>query len=255
MLMSNFAEDGTPVTQLTRGSERIVRVCCDDCGKISTTTWSNYRQGQRTRHETNGKTYCQPCIARRTGIASRGRKILVTRKYARREDHTSWRGGRYIDQSGYVMVWVGTRSETSGWSSYRREHVVVMEKFLGRPLNAGEKVHHINNDKQHNACSNLYLTTSVGHRLAHVSLTLAFMLLRAAGLVPNRARPTTANVWQAYADGKVYFDASQGIYVADLKLRELLEHPIDAGRGQSAAKPTRNGRKVQRLGHGDQTGR
>jgi len=112
-----------------------------------------------------------------------------------------------------------------GAGQYRKEHLLIMERHLGRALSASEVVHHIDNNKQNNALVNLFLTDSAGHRLAHVSLVLAFMLLRAAGLVPEREKACAVTAWRAFSENKIHFDAAQGIYVAHLKLRELLEHP------------------------------
>lgn len=257
MLISDVAEDGTPIEQLTSGSTRRVAVRCDGCGIESTTTYSNYLQAIRLRAETQGRTYCRSCGKQVGGNTRRGRRapeVAAANRLRHGEAHASWRGGRYVDREGYVLILLDG-SEERGWAKYRKEHVVVMERHLHRELHDDELVHHIDNDKQNNKRVNLFLTNSVGHRLAHVSLVLAFQLLRAAGLVPRRTAATSANAWTQYAAGTIRFDRAQGIYVANLKLRELLEHPTGESRGQSAAKPSRNGRKVQRLGHTDQTGR
>ena len=82
------------------------------------------------------------------------------RDLARGETHHSWRGGRIIDQSGYVRVKVpdadrhladGTRT------GYMMEHRLVMARLLGRRLLKSETVHHIDNDRQNNEPGNLQL--------------------------------------------------------------------------------------------------
>jgi hypothetical protein len=63
---------------------------------------------------------------------------------------------RYVQQSsGYVMVRVGEHPRAHrGWV---REHVVVLERALGRHLYPGEEVHHRNGVKHDNRPENLEL--------------------------------------------------------------------------------------------------
>lgn len=226
MLISDKAEDGTPVSQLTSGSMRRVRVQCNACGKESSITWSNYLQAQRVRSDRRGSTYCQPCAVRANASARKGVPAPYVAKANRqrtRELHGSWRGGRYIDKSGYVNVLVSPPGGGAGY--YRKEHQLVMESHLGRSMRPHEVIHHIDNNKQNNSIDNLFLTDEAGHGLAHVSLVLAFMLLRAAGQAPKREKACAETAWRAFSERKIHFDATQGIYVAHIKLRELLEHP------------------------------
>lgn len=44
-----------------------------------------------------------------------------------------------------------------GKGRWRLEHVMVMEKRIGRPLTRGEIVHHIDGNRSNNADSNLHL--------------------------------------------------------------------------------------------------
>ena len=191
MLSSNKTTDGTLIEHLTKGSMKTVPLVCDECGKPSATQWNNYVQGQRKRGWT-GETYCQPCAARRSGLACKGvpNPAVVQSNQDRRGDaHPSWNGGRYVDNHGYVMVSTRSgRGPGSGWDNYRKEHTVVLEKHLGRALQGGDVVHHIDGDKTNNKISNLWLTTQAGHRTAHLSLQgIGYMLLRAGLIVfdPN----------------------------------------------------------------------
>ncbi len=49
----------------------------------------------------------------------------------------------------------------------RSEHRIIMEKLLGRPLEADEVVHHIDGNKWNNDLSNLTVVTRREHALIH----------------------------------------------------------------------------------------
>lgn len=61
----------------------------------------------------------------------------------------AWKGGRYINAKGYVMLRVNGIT--------RAEHRLVMEEFLGRPLGSHEIVHHKNGVKCDNSIENLQI--------------------------------------------------------------------------------------------------
>ena len=69
---------------------------------------------------------------------------FLNKSLARRgEKSTQWKGGKYITKKGYVYVTVAPGKR-------KFEHVIVMEKFIGRTLRADECVHHIDENKQNN---------------------------------------------------------------------------------------------------------
>jgi len=68
--------------------------------------------------------------------------------------HYDYKGGKYINDSGYVMVLRPNHPRASS-NGYVREHILVMEAFLGRPLKPKEVVHHINRNRQDNRIENL----------------------------------------------------------------------------------------------------
>jgi len=67
--------------------------------------------------------------------------------------------GRSYDKSGYVLIRNG-----KGVRGWQREHVAIAESVLGRSLNKGEVVHHINGIKDDNRHSNLLICTQSYHR-------------------------------------------------------------------------------------------
>lgn len=216
MLKHDVTLCGRPVSSLKRNSFYRVELICDECGHESTTTWQNYMTAQK-KHKRRGKTFCRVCACRKTAAKRRGKPspLRGTKKPNSMcgEGHPSWNGGRYISSDGYVMVRVGTR--TRGWRGYRKEHLIVMEKKLGRKLKKGETVHHLDGDKQNNDPGNLVLCQShADHRGLHSSLdSIAYSLVQA---------------------GLVHFDKKRRKYVvAHLKLRELLGHPEEGNQQPS----------------------
>ncbi len=70
-------------------------------------------------------------------------------------------GSKWIDAGGYVRMKV-----VEGAGRWALEHVLVIEKRIGRKLALGEIVHHIDGDRQNNADENLYLCRDHQHHMA-----------------------------------------------------------------------------------------
>jgi hypothetical protein len=74
-----------------------------------------------------------------------------------------WRGGRYVDNDGYVRVWAGNHK-------YEFEHMQIAEKALGRKLKENERVHHINFKRDDNRNANLLICTRGYHLNLHLKI-------------------------------------------------------------------------------------
>jgi len=79
------------------------------------------------------------------------------------ERNPAWKGGRYIEKNGYIMVkaWGHPNANRQG---YVPEHRLAMSQMLGRPLLPFESVHHRNGIKTDNRPENLLLVVKGTHK-------------------------------------------------------------------------------------------
>lgn len=68
-------------------------------------------------------------------------------------------GAENIDSWGYILEKVGKNNHPKEHNGWVRQHVLVIEKQIGRYLLPGESVHHKNGDRTDNHPSNLELWT------------------------------------------------------------------------------------------------
>src|SRR5438105_4435133 len=74
--------------------------------------------------------------------------------------NSNWKGGRAWHKRGYVMIWAPDHPRAVGSGGrYVFEHIIVMEKMLGRSLRPEETVHHLNGIRHDNRPGNLELWT------------------------------------------------------------------------------------------------
>jgi hypothetical protein len=71
-------------------------------------------------------------------------------------ENPRWKGGRRIDRFGYWIVCVAP-------GRYRREHRIIAERALGRPLARNETVHHIDGNRLNNV-DNLMIMSHSYHQ-------------------------------------------------------------------------------------------
>ena len=87
--------------------------------------------------------------------------VSKAKKGKRGELSSHWKGGRFISDNGYVMIW---NPETQ---KYNPEHRIIMENHLGRKLNSNEDVHHKNKIKTDNRLENLEVLLKSSHTKLH----------------------------------------------------------------------------------------
>lgn len=90
----------------------------------------------------------------------------------RKELAPQWKGGRKVRKDGYVLIVApddhphpADTHRPSGLK-YILEHRYLMEQHLGRYLEPGEVVHHIDGNPSNNAIENLRLFTSQSKHIA-----------------------------------------------------------------------------------------
>lgn len=64
----------------------------------------------------------------------------------------NWRGGRYVDFNGYVQFCIPNHPRASSKGTVA-EHVVVVERAMGKYLPSTVHVHHVDGNPQNNAPS------------------------------------------------------------------------------------------------------
>ncbi len=98
----------------------------------------------------------------KTVVLSRLRKLGIVRpptKFEPGDKNFSWKGGYAYHHDGYVYKRTGDH--------YTFEHRVVMEGILGRKLEKGEIVHHINEIRNDNRPENLKVMSRPEHMVLH----------------------------------------------------------------------------------------
>lgn len=78
-----------------------------------------------------------------------------------------WKGGRYVDADGYIMVMA--KNHPRSRNGYVPEHRLKIEKKIGRYLGSDEIVHHKNEKKGDNRLRNLVLMKKLDHDRHHTT--------------------------------------------------------------------------------------
>lgn len=110
--------------------------------------------------------YCHCGCGKKTNIAKqtdklkgwiKGTPLLYIRQHhARGKRSTNWKGGKFIDSYGYVFIYA-PKNNRADHRGYVREHIMIAERILRKPLPAHAVVHHINGKPGDNRKNNLII--------------------------------------------------------------------------------------------------
>lgn len=81
------------------------------------------------------------------------------------KENPNWKGGKLVASNGYVIVRVGKDHHLSDIRGYAYEHRIVAESKLGRRLEDGEQIHHINGNRSDNRPENIEVCQDAAHHL------------------------------------------------------------------------------------------
>lgn len=154
-------------TGLRRKYKKIHHFTCDGC---QTNFCRDSSQISNTRLNNSVNHYCSNCKAVMGSYSGAKKKLKRQAKI----------GNKVITTHGYVEIFVGYTTNYSGTKhGWIREHVKVMQDSLGRPLQKGEVVHHIDGEKKNNDIGNLDLCSVKEHNNAHAKIEqIVFELLK-----------------------------------------------------------------------------
>lgn len=89
----------------------------------------------------------------------------ISKNRSRGASHYNWHGGKTRSQ-GYAMT-LNKSHPSARMGGYVPDHILVIESVIGRHLENGEIVHHVNGDKTDNTPSNLRIVTRAEHVRIH----------------------------------------------------------------------------------------
>ena len=127
---------------------------CNSCNKNFIRLASCYRKQLKT-----SKNACCFCSM------SCKSKWIAKKTFPGGKNHPQWKGGRRINDQGYVQIYKPNHPHKI--KNYVIEHILIMEKKIGRFLKTSEFVHHKDNNRQNNSINNLEILTNSEHARLH----------------------------------------------------------------------------------------
>ena len=142
--------------------------------------------------------------------------------------HPQWKGGRRLFM-GYVEIYMPSHPRAR--KGYVFEHIVIMEKLLGRLIGTDEHTHHINGNRGDNAPGNLML---FGSQSAHHAYEARLKAFKECGHYDWRKCPY-CHKYDSLANlsGNTRFIYHNSCANADHRRRYALKKPENQGKTQA----------------------
>lgn len=83
----------------------------------------------------------------------------------RGKDAPNWKGGRYKNVNGYVLIYKPEHHRANK-RGYVFEHILVAEEMVGHLIKKGEEIHHINGKRDENNKENIRIFPTKGTHVA-----------------------------------------------------------------------------------------
>ena len=145
---------------MAKGRAVSVTLVCEKCG-ISYHPWKKTKPSRfcsRACSPKGRKPERPDCVCAQCGVLFRPVNNF-SQKYCSRQCYRDAGEYRRIDKEGYVRVYAP--NEPGAYKSGQiKEHRLVMQQHLGRPLESYEEIHHINGIKTDNRIENLQLRSN-----------------------------------------------------------------------------------------------
>jgi HNH endonuclease len=119
----------------------------------------------------------------------------------------NWKGGKHFSPAGHTKVLMPNhpRADSKG---YVREHIVVVERAIGKPLNAGAIIHHLNGDARDNKPQNLVVCENQAYHLLLHARQRAFIACGNANFKRCKRCKEYSDPVTMRCDGSAYFHRS-----------------------------------------------
>lgn len=168
-----------------------VTIACQQCGTTFEVTPAWERNGRRRycsrQCHAKANNLRKARLGKRHTPESRAKMSAGQRGRQVREKSSQWKGGTFLDQSGYRHVMIELLPEPAQTyaramrqrSKYILEHRAVAAAKVGRPLTPQEVVHHHDGHKANNDPANLFVVERGAHSLAHRNLERELLAAKA----------------------------------------------------------------------------
>lgn len=150
------------IGKLYKVDHKIICKYLKDYG-IETRPRSFYLKGRTVTKETREK------ISKANKGRVYGEQALKNIREGSKKNRLKGAGHKIKKQDGYILVYYPTHPKSNN-IGYVREHILVVEESIGKPLKDNEVVHHINGIKDDNRIENLQVMTKSEHMSYHSKL-------------------------------------------------------------------------------------